>query len=146
METIKQKSTLHFIAGIILLAFLMTVTFYLFGIPKTNDSLLHFTFASSVHDAVSQGDLYLSGEPNINHDYGGYAIRFYPLVTPYSLAAFYFLTQDWQTAGFLFFWFWMSLSGIGLYLLAKEWLEEKLAFIAAALYVFEPYHNTQINP
>jgi len=128
-----------------LAALLLTSHFLLYGIPNNDDSLIHFTFASAVYDSLSSGNLYLSGQPEVNNGYGAFTVRFYPLLAAYSIAALYFITKSWHVAGFLFFWFWMSIGGIGVFLFSKEWLESKYAFLASILYLFEPYHNVQIN-
>jgi hypothetical protein len=145
MENLQKKSNLYFVLAIIIVAFILTVPFWIYGIPKTSDSIRHYIFASAVSDAIANGSIYVQGEPNINYGYGGFALRLYPVVSYYSLAIAHFITNDWFNAAFLFFWFWMSFSGIGAYFLAKEWLEAKFAFIGATLYMLEPYHNAQIN-
>ena len=145
MKAIKLFSTRYLVVGIILAALLITSHFLIYGIPNNDDSLIHFTFASAVYDSLSSGDFYLSGQPEVNNGYGAFTVRFYPLLTAYSIAAAYFITQSWHVAGFVFFWFWMSIGGIGIFLFSKEWIEDKYAFLASILYVFEPYHNVQIN-
>jgi hypothetical protein len=145
MKAFKLLSTQHLVVGIVLAALLITSHFLIYGIPNNDDSLFHFNFASAVYDSVSSASPYVSGQPKANNGYGAFAIRFYPLLAHYSLAAAYSITKSWHVAGFLFFWFWMSIGGIGVFLFAKEWLESKYAFLASMLYLFEPYHNVQIN-
>lgn len=130
---------------IIAVSFLMTITFLKYGIPVNHDTVTNFSFAKTVYDSLSQGNIYITGEPQANLEYGGYALRFYPNLTHYTLAIAYFFTQNWFHAAFIFFWFWMAVGGFGLFLLAREWLDERFALIASILYLIEPYHNTQIN-
>ncbi|MFN0277935.1 MAG: 6-pyruvoyl-tetrahydropterin synthase-related protein [Pyrinomonadaceae bacterium] len=145
MKAIKLHSTQFFIAGIILAALVITSHFLIYGVPNNDDSLIHFTFASAVYDSLNNGNLISSGQPEANNGYGAFTVRFYPLLAAYSIASLYFITESWHVAGFLFFWLWMSMGGIGIFLFSKEWLDSKYAFLASILYIFEPYHNVQIN-
>jgi 6-pyruvoyl-tetrahydropterin synthase related domain len=145
MKAAKLFSTSYLMIVIIVVSMVITSHFMIYGIPNNDDSLIHFTFASAVYDSLSEGRLYVSGQPKANYGYGAFTVRFYPLLAAYSIASIYFVTRNWHIAGFLFFWLWMSIGGIGLFLFSKEWLDNKYAFLASILYIFEPYHNVQIN-
>ncbi|HQU85526.1 MAG TPA: 6-pyruvoyl-tetrahydropterin synthase-related protein, partial [Pyrinomonadaceae bacterium] len=76
--------------------------------------------------------------------YGGIGLRFYPPTAYYVLAFGKILMGDWFTASCLAFLFWTILGGFGVYFLAREFADEKSAFVGAVLYLFAPYHATEL--
>jgi 6-pyruvoyl-tetrahydropterin synthase related domain len=117
---------------------------YYSGIPGGNDQYQHYQFASTVYNAISSGDIYPSVAGATNHGFGDVGLRFYPPLMYYALSTAYFLTHDWYFASLLTFTIVFFVGGVGIFFWAREEFEAQTALIAAALYVFAPYHLNQL--
>lgn len=114
------------------------------GIPYGNDLTQHYQFAASIQESLSAGEIYPSLSVSANRGLGDYGIRFYPPLGYYALAAGYSLTGDWFNGSMLVFFLIYFAGGVGVYLWVREGCTEIQSLIAAALYVFAPYHLNQI--
>jgi hypothetical protein len=114
------------------------------GIPYGNDLTQHYQFAASVDQAIRSGDFYPSVAPAPNNGTGDYGLRFYPPAAYYALALGFEATGGWFSASILVFFVIYFAGGAGVYLWVKEEFPVRQALIAAALFVFAPYHLNQI--
>ena len=137
----KPKTPLLTIAAFAVVALL---PMYWFGLPSGNDQSQHYQFAWTVYYSVGNGDVYPSFAPQTNHGFGDYGIRFYPPVTYYVLAALRFVTGNWYLATLVALTLVFFVGALGVYVWARELIDERTALIAAALYSFIPYHLNEI--
>lgn len=143
MKDEKTKNPLYLL-GIILCAAIFVLPVWLYGVPRSNDLNQHYQFAASIEDSLRNGSLYPNWAAQENEGYGGIGLRFYPPVAYYVLAFGKILTNDWFTASLLAFLFWTMLAGFGTFLLAREFSSAKASFVGAVMYIFAPYHATEL--
>ena len=131
------------IVSLVVICFIAPIIFA--GIPEgDNDFAQHLQFARTYYEAISSGDYLPVWASADNYGFGSVGVRFYPPVSAFALALIKILTGNWFDAIWISFLFWMFAGCVGIYFLAREWLVPKYATIAAALYVFVPYHLLQI--
>lgn len=143
MKNEKAKNLLYLL-GIVLCAAIFVFPVWLYGVPRSNDLNQHYQFAASIEDSLRNGSFYPNWAAQENEGYGGIGLRFYPPIAYYVLAFGKILTNDWFAASFLVFLFWTILSGFGVYLLAREFSTAKVSFAGAVMYIFAPYHATEL--
>ncbi len=143
IETQKKINYKH-IAMIAGLAFVVMLPIFYNGIPLGNDLSQHFQFAQTIHKSITSGEIYPSFDADFNQQYGDYGIRFYPPAAYYLLAITYSIFGNWFFAAQISFYLIFFLSGIGTYLWAREEFSDEQSLIAAALFIFAPYHINQI--
>lgn len=140
----EKPKNLPYIFGIFLCAAIFVIPVWLYGVPGSNDLNQHYQFAASVEDSLRNGSFFPNWADQENNGYGGVGLRFYPPLAYYVLAFGKILTNDWLVASCLAFLFWTMLAGCGFYLLAREFSSAKASFIGAAMYIFAPYHATEL--
>lgn len=143
IQKAKNRSYLYF-GGIFLAAAIFVLPIFFYGVPRSNDLPQHFQFAASVENSLRNSEIFPRWAENENNGYGGIGLRFYPPASYYVLAFGKILTNDWFAASCFAFFFWTLLSGIGAFLLAREFAGEFSAFASAVLYIFAPYHATEL--
>jgi uncharacterized membrane protein len=132
---------LFFIA---LLAALAMVSSFYQGITTGNDFRQHFQFAHTVHGSLTSGEIYPSFAAAPNYGLGDIALRFYPPLSYYLLSVVYIIVGNWYAAALASFWLIFFIGGIGVYLLASEEIQGARPLLAAAIYIFAPYHLNEI--
>ena len=122
----------------------MSLPIYWFGMPGGNDLPQHYRFIHTFYGAIHSGDVYPAWSGDTNLGFGDVGIRFYPPLTYYVVVLFRSPTDSWTTAlaGSICFWFFVS--GLGLFLLAREWFSEKGSLAAAVVFMAMPYHVNQV--
>lgn len=125
-------------------AVVVTLPIFFFGIPHGNDLPQHYQFALTFYDSLQSGNFYPEWSSVSNFGFGDVGIRFYPPLSYYVLIAFRFFAGNWYDASVLTFCFWFFISGIGIYLWAREWFGENASLAAALIYIAAPYHVNQI--
>lgn len=144
MLQINTKQTLRHFAIIAFLALLAMSYSFFQGLPAGNDLVQHYQFAQTIHQSITNFEIYPHYDPNINQTYGDYAIRFYPPFGYYILATLYILIGNWYWASLVTFFLVFLVSGIGAYLWAKEEYSPNHAILASAIFIFAPHHLNQI--
>jgi 4-amino-4-deoxy-L-arabinose transferase-like glycosyltransferase len=131
-------------AILFLAAAILTLPIYWFGMPDGNDLPQHYRFIHTFYSAIHSGDIYPAWAGDTNLGFGDVGIRFYPPLTYYVVVLFRSVTDSWATAlaGSICFWFFVS--GLGLFLLAREWFSEKASLVAAVVFMAMPYHVNQV--
>lgn len=130
-----------------LLSLLMVTPIYLFGIPNGNGNDLpqHYRFALIFLDSIKEGILYPSWGAPSNYGFGDIGIRFYPPFSYYVLIFFKTITGGWYEGSCLAFVFWFFLSGIGVYLWAKEYeFSNRASLIAGCAFIIMPFHVNEL--
>ena len=140
----KSGANLSDMLPIFALSALACLPIFLYGIPNSADMAQHYQFAVTFYDSVSEGIWYPSLAHLTNTGFGDVGVRFYPPFSYYVLVAFRFLTGDWYYASCAAFFVWFLVSGVGVYLWAKEWFSRRAAVFAAIIYLFIPYHVNEL--
>lgn len=112
--------------------------------PGGNDLPQHYRFIHTFYSAIHSGDIYPAWSGDTNLGFGDVGIRFYPPLTYYVVVLFRSLTDSWTTALAVSICFWFFVSGLGLFLLAREWFTEKASLVAAIVFMAMPYHVNQV--
>jgi hypothetical protein len=117
----------------------------IFGIPfGSGDFVHHIQLSIAYFDALGHGVLYPNWVFAENSGYGAVTVRFYPPLTHFFIAVFRFLSGDWQSAIFLNYAFWSFVGGSGMFLWAKDVLQNnRQALAVAILFIIAPYHLNQ---
>ncbi|MFV0387510.1 MAG: 6-pyruvoyl-tetrahydropterin synthase-related protein [Pyrinomonadaceae bacterium] len=129
---------------IIFVSIVVILPLAVFGIPDANDMPQHVIFASELKESIANGDLLPNWGASENAGYGSPGIRIYPILGYFPMALSYLLTGSWFDAIWLSFFFWLAISGLGLYRLARIWLPQTAALTASLVYLLIPYHLNQI--
>lgn len=140
----QNKKTAVYLLGTFFCAALFVLPVWLYGVPRSNDLAQHYQFAASVEDSLKNSNPYPNWADKENEGYGGVGLRFYPPLGYYVLTFANILVKDWLTASCLSFLFWTTLSAFGFYFLAREFATAKSAFVGAVMYIFAPYHTTEL--
>lgn len=140
----KSKQFLVNLIFIALLAALAMASSFYRGITTGNDFRQHFQFASTIHGSLVSGEIYPGFAAAPNYGLGDIALRFYPPFSYYLLSVFYIVTGNWYIAALASFWLVFFVGGVGAYLLAREEFPPKQSLLAAAIYIFAPYHLNEI--
>lgn len=136
-----EKFNLYFIAFVTSLV-MLPVLFK--GLPYGYDMTHHFQCAFSFYESFTKGDIYPSWSLFRNMGYGGMELRLYPPISHYTLALFYFFSNNWHVATWLALTFFTILGSFGIYLWARELMSTPQAVFAACIYAYLPYHLTQV--
>jgi hypothetical protein len=108
--------------------------------PTTHDMFLHWDQMKSFHAGLKAGEVYPRWEEDTNRGFGAPTTNYYPPGVYYITSAFYALTGDWirtlLDAQLLI----MIASAAALYVYARRAMGRGGAFVAAAAYIFSPYH------
>lgn len=139
-----RKQTLVNVIFIALLAGLAMGSSFIYGITTGNDFHQHFQFAASIHDSLISGEIYPSFVATPNYGLGDIALRFYPPFGYYILSLAYIALGNWYVAALATFWLVFFVGGVGVYLLAREEFSPQQSLLAAAVYIFVPYHLNEI--
>lgn len=129
---------------IFIAAVIVIIPLPLMGIPNGTDLTQHLQFASTYQDAVFSGDFFPGWAATDNQGLGSVGIRFYPPLAYYLFGISHYFIGNWWDGFWINALFWMFLSGIGIYLWAREWLSPTEATFVALVYAFFPYHRFQI--
>lgn len=139
-----RKQTLIHLFVIALLAGLAMGSSFFYGITTGNDFHQHFQFAISIHDSLISGEIYPSFVAAPNYGLGDIALRFYPPLGYYILSLAYIAIGNWYVAAMATFWLVFFVGGAGVYKLAREEFPPPQSLLAAAIYIFVPYHLNEI--
>src|SRR5688572_28678214 len=78
----------------------------IWGVREGFDMLKDIRFALTIQDAISAGQL-IPNWANDNFGYGSVGVRFFPLLSYYTLAIAHLITNDWFTAIVANLYLWM---------------------------------------
>ena len=109
------------------------------AMPVTHDSWMHYNQMNAFWQSLSAGIVYPRWDEN-THGYGAPTTSFYPPGVYYLTSAVYFVARDWWKAWAGFYWLTMLASAVAIFVYARQSLSRGASLVAAAVYVFAPYH------
>jgi hypothetical protein len=128
---------------VVLFGILAMMPFYFLGFPSGADLTNHFRFTLPFYDEMVSGNYSAGWLAESNFGFGDARFRFYPPFVYYLLCVFYYLTSDWYWATLIVFTLFSVVGGLGVYFWTRSHLSASVSFLAAALFVFAPYHLAQ---
>src|SRR5215831_1010080 len=108
--------------------------------PVTHDSWMHLNQMQAFYRGLEAGRLYPRWDDETHGGYGAPTLAFYPPGAYYVTSFFYFLTRDWSKVWIVFYWLASFASAAAIYYYARRTMSRAASLIAAAVYVFAPYH------
>lgn len=108
--------------------------------PVTHDSWMHFNQMRAFYRGLESGRLYPRWDDETHGGYGAPTLAFYPPGAYYGASLFYFLTRDWSKVWIGFYWLASFASAAAIYCYARRTMSRGASLMAAAVYVFAPYH------
>jgi heme exporter protein D len=120
-------------------ALCVLIPFLRFGIPSGHDFEFHLNSWIEVVDHWKQGVLYPHWSALAHWGYGEARFVFYPPIS-WTLGAVLGLLLPWKLVPAAYIWLALTLSGISMFLLAREWLPARDAIFTAAVYAANPYY------
>ncbi|HEU0186197.1 MAG TPA: hypothetical protein VFS27_12830 [Blastocatellia bacterium] len=111
--------------------------------PVTHDSWMHFNQMRAFYRGLESGRLYPRWDDETHGGYGAPTLAFYPPGAYYVTSFFYFLTRDWSKVWMGFYWLASFASAAAIYYYARSHgnkMSRAASLMAAAVYVFAPYH------
>jgi len=150
-ERTEWKQRLIVVLLLIVLASMATLPFFVIGedqkkgccggaMPVTHDSWMHFNQMRSFDRGLASGRIYPRWDDETHEGYGAPTTSFYPPGAYYLTSAVYFLTRDWRWVWVGFYWLASFGSAAAIYWYARQTMSRAAGLIAAAVYVFAPYH------
>ena len=128
------------IIGIGLLALVSLSPFLSDAMPLSDDANLHVYRSIVLDDAIRHdGSLYPRYASALAYGYGASLFNYFPPTSYYPTVIFHATglspVNAWKATVALY----VLLAGIGMFLWAKQWVDDTGAFIAAAAYLYAPY-------
>jgi hypothetical protein len=108
--------------------------------PVTHDSWMHLNQMRAFYRGLESGRLYPRWDDETHGGYGAPTLAFYPPGAYYLTSLVYFLTRDWSKVWIGFYWLASLASAAAIYCYARRTMSRSASLIAAAVYVFGPYH------
>lgn len=109
------------------------------AMPVTHDSWMHYNQMNAFWRSLVWGIVYPRWDEH-THGYGAPTTSFYPPGVYYLTSAVYFVTRDWLSTWIGFYWLTMLASAAAIWIYARQSLSRGASLVAAAVYVFAPYH------
>lgn len=140
------KKSINLFVLLIIISFLPLVSLLRTGVYESGDFNLHIYRTMSFYQNLTDGNLIPSWASILNGTYGYPLFIFLNPLPYYVISAFHFMGFSFINSMKLFISFSFILSGVFMYLFAKETLRNKLAaFTAAIFYLFAPYHLVDLH-
>src|SRR5262245_33166160 len=108
--------------------------------PVTHDSWMHLNQMRAFYRGLEAGRFYPRWDDETHGGYGAPTLAFYPPGAYYVTSFFYFLTRDWSKSWIGFYWLASFASAAAIYCYARQTMSRAASLMAAAVYVFAPYH------
>lgn len=110
-----------------------------FGIPSGHDFEFHLNSWIEVLRHWQQGVVYPHWAAWAHYGYGEARFIFYPPVS-WAIGGSLGAIFPWKAVPGAFVWLALTLAGISMYVLARNWLPPSTALFSAIFYVLNPYH------
>jgi hypothetical protein len=125
----------------VLLATIVFIPIFKKGFPSGVDSDRHYQWIAQFSAALKEpGVFYPRWLGNANNGLGSPVMLYYPPLSFYIAAGFQFVTGDAQKALILSCFLALTLSGLTMYLLSREFFSHRISLFAAAIYMLAPFH------
>jgi hypothetical protein len=147
----RMKERLGVLFALVVMTAIATLPFFVIGedqkvgccggeMPVTHDSWMHLNQMRAFYRGLESGRLYPRWDDETHGGYGAPSLAFYPAGAYYVTSLFYFLTRDWSKVWVGFYWLASFASAAAIYCYARRAMSRSASLIAAAVYVFAPYH------
>ncbi len=147
----RLKKRLGVLFALIVMTAIATLPFFVIGedqkvgccggeMPVTHDSWMHFNQMRAFYRGLESGRIYPRWDDETHGGYGAPTLAFYPPGAYYVTSLFYFLTRDWPKVWIGFYWLGSFASAAAIYYYARRTMSRGASLMAAAVYVFAPYH------
>src|SRR5262249_42287426 len=148
---VRLNKRLGVLLSLVVMTAIATLPFFVIGedqkvgccggeMPVTHDSWMHLNQMRAFHRGLEAGRLYPRWDDETHGGYGAPTLGFYPPGAYYVTSFFYFLTRDWSKVWIGFYWLASFASSAAIYCYARRTMSRAASLIAAAVYVFAPYH------
>ncbi|MDP8247061.1 MAG: hypothetical protein P9M00_02910 [Candidatus Tritonobacter lacicola] len=114
------------------------------GFFQAHDAFGHIYHMIEINECIRHGILYPRWLPDMYWSRGGPIMTFYPPFFYYSALPFYWLTQSYFAGLKISIGLGIILSGVFMYILARKYWGVAGALLAAAAYIYAPYHIVDI--
>jgi hypothetical protein len=123
----------------VVVSFAVITPFFSLGIPSGHDFEFHMNSWMEVRQQWQQGVVYPRWADLAHSGYGEARFLFYPPAS-WTLGAALGTVMPWKFVPGAYIWIVLSLSGLSMYRLARNWLNWRDAVFAGALYAVNPYY------
>lgn len=124
---------------LLLLGYVAVLNLFHSGLPITHDGQDHVARIANFYQNLAQGNMIPRWAPNLNWGYGHPILMFlYPLPS-YFTSLFHFIGFSLIDSTKIVFGSAFILSGITMFIWARNFLPQHAAFFSAVLYMFAPY-------
>lgn len=128
------------IIAVALLALVSISPFLKDSLPLTDDGNLHIYRSIVLDDAIHHdGSLYPRYASGLAYGYGATLFNYFPPTSYYPAVIFHAIGLNWLSAWKASIIFYVFLAGFGMFLWARQWLDDGGAMIASAAYMYAPY-------
>jgi ABC-type multidrug transport system fused ATPase/permease subunit len=140
------KKKVNLFTLLLIVSVLPIISIFRAGDYESGDFNIHIYRMMAFFDSLKEGILIPSWAGPLNATYGNPLFLFNYTLPYYLICGLHFLGISFITATKLYLGFTLYVSGIFMYLLAKEIFKHKLiAFSAAIFYLFAPYHLIDVH-
>lgn len=134
----RYKNLLPFLF-LIILSFIPLVDLFHPGLPITHDGQDHVARIANFYKDLEEGSLVPRWAANLNWGYGHPILMFLYPIPSYAASLFHFFGFSFIDSVKIVFGLMFVLSGITMYLWAKNVFDSAIGFLVALLYMFTPY-------
>jgi len=120
-------------------AFAVEIPFFFLGTPSGHDVEFHLYSWLEVLAHWKQGIFYPRWAALAHFGYGEPRFVFYPPAS-WTLGSLISLVLPWRIASYVYIWAALSLAGVSMFLLARQWMTRRDAVFASVFYAVNPYH------
>jgi len=120
-------------------SFCALVPWFWYGIPSGHDFEFHFNSWVEVLEHWRQGVVYPHWAAWAHYGYGEARFVFYPPIS-WTVGAIFSAVLPWNVVPGAFVWLALTLAGVSMFAVARNWLSHGNALFAAILYAVNPYH------
>lgn len=126
--------------GIVIFSVLACLPVFQFKMMSGHDTYAYLPRTIEFYEGLRSGHLLPRWAPDLGGGYGQPVFNFNPPLVYYLPSLIHYLGFSFVASINLTCFLLMGLSGMGMYLLAREFFGRKGGFIAAVAYIFAPYH------
>jgi hypothetical protein len=127
------------VAAISLASFCVLVPWFYYGIPSGHDFEFHFNSWVEVLDHWKQGVFYPHWAAWAHYGHGEARFIFYPPIS-WTLGGILAAVLPWNVLPAAYVWLALTLAGLSMFVVARNWLSPGSALFAAIFYALNPYH------
>jgi len=139
MPSSSSKMALVHVVAVGAVSFLAITPFFWRGSPSGHDFEFHMFSWMEVLSQWTQGIIYPRWASLAHWGYGEARFLFYPPAS-WTVGAALGALLPWKLVPGAYSWLALTLAGVSMYRLAREWVPAQDALFAAALYAVNPYH------